>query len=91
MIKYDKDDITILDRGDITYYIYPKSVLVKIGNQYVSYNVYSERDRAGLSVFREFLLESEPYEYGTPSELISLATMCNVSGSNTSRRPIECE
>ena len=87
----EKDKVTILKRGELTYYIYSKKVLVKIDDrQYVSYNPYWENNRAGLPAFIEEIVHSEPYEYGTPADLVSLATVCGIRGASTERRP-ECE
>lgn len=82
-----KEQPTIIERGDITYYLYTEKILVGVGgNQWVSYNQYDNWNRQGITQFKQTILKSKEDEYGSPSEQMSLAVKCGIRGTH-SRKP----
>lgn len=73
-------------RGKITYYITETSVVVSVGaSQYVSYNIYNNTNKAGLSEFKKLILASKEDEYGNVIDKIGLTQRCKIIGSGTSK------
>ena len=85
------EEIKIIKRGKITYYIYSEKVIVNVGtHQWVSYNQYDNYNRQGITQFINILVHSKEDEYTTPVDQMSLAVQCGIRGSSTSKpRDIE--
>ena len=82
-----QEEPTIIERGRITYILYPEKVIVGIGeSQWISYNQYDNWNRQGITLFRNALLKSKENEYNTPVDQISLAVQCGIRGTST-RKP----
>ena len=76
----------IMKRGQMTYILYPEKVIVGIGSyQWVSYNQYDNWNRQGITQFRNALLKSKDHEYSTPTEQITLAVECGITGTGTEK------
>lgn len=68
------------------YVIYPEKVVAFMGfGQWVSYNKYENWNRLGISHMIKRLVKSNEDEYASPSELIQLASECNIVGSSTTK------
>lgn len=82
-----KETPTIVNRGKLTYILYPEKVIVGIGEtQWVSYNQYDNWNRQGITMFRNAILKSKLDEYDNPIDQMSLAVQCGIRGTST-RKP----
>lgn len=79
-MKYEE-----IKRGNIIYYITDNSVVVKVGFQYISYNVYNTPKRSSLGEFKKKLRASKPNQYATVAEQMDLAQKCQLVGSGTTK------
>jgi hypothetical protein len=53
-----KEKPKIINRGKLTYVLYPEMVVVSVGGgQYVSYNQYNNWNRQGITQFRQAILK----------------------------------
>lgn len=73
----------VIQRGKLTYYLYEEKVVVRIGEQYVSYNIYDNWNRQGITQFINIIKKSKEHEYGNAMDQISLAMQCGIRGSAT--------
>jgi hypothetical protein len=80
------DKYTVVKRGVVTYYLSENSILVSVGNQTITYNIYNSPARAGLGEFRKKILNSKEDQYNNALEQMDLARKCNLIGSSI-RRP----
>lgn len=81
----------IINRGSLVYVVYSDKVVVGVGgNQWIGYNPYNNWNRQGITQFREKIKASKEDQYGTPSEMMSLAYQCEIKGSGT-QKPKELE
>lgn len=80
------DKYKVVKRGLVTYYLSENSILVSVGNQVITYNVYNSPARAGLSEFRKKITSSKETQYNNALEQMDLARKCNLIGSSI-RRP----
>lgn len=83
-----KEKPTIINRGKITYILYPEKVIVGIGmDQWVSYNQYDNWNRQGITLFRQAILKSKENQYDNPADQMTLAIHCGIRGTST-REPV---
>ena len=76
----------IIKRGTLTYVVYSGKVVVGVGgSQWISYNQYDNWNRQGITDFIKKIEKSKEDQYGSPSELMSLAYACGIKGSGTSQ------
>lgn len=80
----------VIQRGKIIYYLYDEKAVVKVGTQYVSYNIYDNWNRQGITQFINKIKRSKEHEYATAADQMSLAMQCGIRGSSTSK-PKEAE
>ena len=76
----------IIKRKQSTFYIREESVIHEYNNQYISYNVYSLQNRKRFKDFKQTLLESQPHEYDSISEVFALSSRFGLKG-NAGHRP----
>lgn len=77
----------MIQRGRITYILYPEKVIVGIGDtQWISYNQYDNWNRQGITLFRNAILKSKENEYDNAIDQMTLAVQCGIRGSAT-RKP----
>lgn len=83
------EEIKIIKRGKITYYIYSEKVIVNVGtHQWVSYNQYDNYNRQGITQFINALVKSKDTEYANAADQMTLAVQCGIRGSSTQRPKI---
>lgn len=75
----------IIEKEKLTYYIYDEKVVVKVGNQYISYNQYDNWNRQGITQFINEILKSKEGEYANAVDQMSLAVQCGIRGASTSK------
>lgn len=81
-----KEKPKIINRGKLTYVLYPEMVVVSVGGgQYVSYNQYNNWNRQGITQFRQAILKSGPNDYSSPVDQMSLAVQCGIKGTSTQK------
>lgn len=79
---------TIIQRGRLSYYLYPEKVVVGVGGgQWISYNQYDNWNRQGITQFRNAILKSREDQYCTAPEQMTLAVECGIKGTST-RKPL---
>lgn len=79
-------DHKVVKRGNIIYYIADTSVVVKVGAQYISYNIYNTPSRSSLGDFKKKILASKPTQYASVIDMMDLAQKCKLVGSGA-RKP----
>ena len=72
--------MTILNRGQCTYYIKEESIVLHYNSQYTSFNVYQLQNRKRFKDFKAAILESSRDEYGNINDIIGLATKFGLIG-----------
>lgn len=86
-----KNSPTIINRGRLTYVLYPDKVIVGTSlGQWISYNQYNNYNKQGIVLLRNKILKSNENEYDNSAEQLSLASQCSVIGTGTSK-PKEIE
>lgn len=75
----------IIQRGNLTYYLYDEKAVVRVGNQYISYNIYDNWNRQGITQFMNIIKRSKDNEYDNVVDQMSLAVQCGIRGSATSK------
>jgi hypothetical protein len=75
----------IIQRGKITYYLYEEKVVVAIGSQYISYNIYDNWNRQGITQFANIIKRSKEDEYANATDQMSLAVQCGIRGASTTK------
>jgi hypothetical protein len=70
----------IIKKKQSTYYVKEESIVVHYGIQYISYNVYTLQNRKRFKDFKQALLESQPHEYSSISDIIGLGSRFGLRG-----------
>lgn len=71
----------IIKRKQSTYYIKEESIVHEYNKQFISYNVYALQNRKRFKDFKNVLLESQPHEYDSIIDVISLARQFGLRGT----------
>lgn len=83
--------MTIIKRGNLTYYVKDEAVIVSINDfQFVAYTVYPLQNRKPFYDFRRTILKSKESEYTTAIEQIKLGQRFGLRAS-ASHKPTEQE
>lgn len=76
----------VIKRGKITYVLYPNKITVGVGgDQWVSYNKYSNWNKSGIKKFKDTILKSKEGEYSDAVSQMSLAIECGIKSTGTTR------
>lgn len=78
----------VIQKRKIIYYLYPEKVVVGVGNQWISYNIYDNWNRQGITQFANIIRKSKEHEYDNVVDQISLAMNCGIRGSSTTKPKI---
>lgn len=70
----------VIKKGNMVYVFQKNKIFVGYRNQWVVYATYRNRNRRGLTKFREAIEKSAPTEYTTPADQMTLAARLQIVG-----------